>query len=165
MITGFYNDAMHTARGFVVDASGKITSFDATNSTFTIATARNASGQITGRFYDNATHGYGGLLRNVGHLHDVDAGGVQTLPAAINDPGKTAGYWLDATGVITAFVRTPSGVIYNKFLKLKLGSNQPQRRGMTAGWAFVKTQGVVDGYIGFYASGGELRTFQDAECR
>jgi hypothetical protein len=115
-ITGYYFDPQFFAHGFVRDANGHVTEFDAPGASIdcgngTFPFGINAAGQITGVYYDSVCSAHGFLRGPNGALTVVDIPGFnQTVPLAINDGGQIAGHGSDAaTGAAHGFVRKRDG--------------------------------------------------------
>lgn len=125
-ITGYYWDANYVAHGFVRNADGKITSFDAPgagtvandyNGTF--AAGINQFGVVAGYINDANDVSYGFIRTPDGKFkffsepnadtNPADAGG--TVITGINDLGAMAGYYFDTTPshMIHGFFLSPEG--------------------------------------------------------
>jgi hypothetical protein len=128
-VAGNYNAGGGSApdlfRGFIRDASGAITTFEAPGAgtgpgqgTFTaIATALNSEGAVTGNYLDasNVYHGYVRVPNGTISTFDVPGAGTGsgqgTSPAAINPEGSITGSYQDANNASHGFVRYPFAVI------------------------------------------------------
>jgi len=116
--TGFYVDAQFFFHGFVRDANGHVTDFDAPGAStdcffgLTFPQGINAAGEITGSYLDSACNSHGFLRRRHGAVTVVDIPGFigGTFPETINDRGEIAGFGFDATGAGHGFVRDHRGV-------------------------------------------------------
>jgi hypothetical protein len=130
--TGAYFDSSHVAHGFLRTASGSITEFDAphasdaptaNSSTWnmgTIPIAVNASGDITGAYFD-ANHSFHGFTRSEsgtyaefdvpGAISESDPFLAGTWPTAINAGGEVAGVFSSNSTQFGGFFRTSGGSI------------------------------------------------------
>jgi hypothetical protein len=115
-VTGYYFDTQFNTHGFVRDANGHVTEFDAPGASslcfgLTTPTGINAAGEITGFYEDAVCNNHGFLRGRNGAVTVVDIPGFsQTVPEAINDEGEIAGFGSDtATGAGHGFVRRNGG--------------------------------------------------------
>ena len=116
-VTGYYFDTDSFAHGFLRDAKGNVTDFDAPGAStacffgLTVAQGINAAGEITGNYYDSPvciSHGF--LRERNGAIIVVDVPGfIDTFPETINNAGETAGWGFDATGAEHGFLRDNRG--------------------------------------------------------
>lgn len=101
-ITGWYEDSAGGQHGFVRNANGHITAFDATRPNHI-----NAGGIISGWY---GTHGF--VRTADGTITTFDPpGSSQTYAFGLNDKGAIAGDYEDAGGVFHGYVRAASGKI------------------------------------------------------
>ncbi|WP_348261138.1 hypothetical protein P8935_15160 [Telmatobacter sp. DSM 110680] len=120
VITGFYGDASGAFHGFVRNAGGEISTFDAPGAAgATFATSINVWGTITGYSFDEAGTGHGFVRKSDGTItmfDDSEGGtgpGLGTFPDTINDEGAIAGVVADPAGFNHGFVRGPEGKVAN----------------------------------------------------
>src|SRR5215471_8104761 len=117
VITGFYVDANSVQHGFVRDANGKITEFDATGSIFTNPNAIDAAGAITGFYFDANFVGHGFVRAIDGTITSFDAPGADMTPfigngtfgVGLTPTGEIEGVFVDVNGVLHGFVRSTQG--------------------------------------------------------
>jgi len=130
VITGYYADNNRVIHGFVRDAAGAVTTFDAPGSkqnpnTGTYAYSINAHGVVTG-FCGDCQIGTGWVRAVDGTITSFDVPGAwATTPAGVNDKGEivgsyrdfaggtdhTHGFFRSADGKITTFDAPDSGQI------------------------------------------------------
>ena len=116
-VTGTYSDSSGVTHGFVRDAQGNITTFDAPDvgprgPTWPIEL--NSHGQVTGHFADanDVIHGF--VRARSGSVVEFDAPSsgststVATIPYDINQYGVIAGWDQDDSGAVHGFLRTPN---------------------------------------------------------
>lgn len=106
-VAGNYTDSNEVSHGFVRDAHGTITSFDAPGSIFTFVTGIYSAGVITGYYFANGYHGFVRDPHGTMTSFDV-SGSASTNPVGINDFGTTTGYYVAASSE-HSFVRDPQG--------------------------------------------------------
>jgi hypothetical protein len=101
--------------GFVRDADGTFSTFEAPGSVGTFANSINPAGAITGWYLD-ANNVYHGFLRSRhGSITTFDAPGAGTglfqgtFPSSINPAGTITGSYPDANGNSHGFLRIPHG--------------------------------------------------------
>jgi hypothetical protein len=114
-IAGVYVLNAVNMHGFVRDAAGKISTFDAPHSTnFTSPTAINDAGQITGWYFDTSAGMYQSFIRDTaGTFVTFNAPGATmgTFAYSINGLGEVTGYWQTSNGQPQGFVRDAGGNI------------------------------------------------------
>lgn len=120
VVTGSYEDANRVMHGFVRDATGAITTFDAPNACLTShngtwPTGINAGGVVTGYYYTSAgqtclAHGFVRAVDGTITSFDVP-NAFQTLALGENDKGEIVGEWFGTACDRCAFVRSPEGKI------------------------------------------------------
>ncbi len=120
VIAGFYGDASGAFHGFVRNADGEISTFDAPGAAgATFPMSLNVGGTITGYSIDGNGTGHGFLRKSDGTItmfDDSEGGtgsGLGTFPESINDEGTIAGVVTDPTGFDRSFTRGPEGKIAN----------------------------------------------------
>lgn len=120
VITGFYGDTSGAFHGFVRNAEGEISTFDAPGGAgATFALSINVWGTITGYSFDGTGTGHGFVRKSDGTItvfDDSEGGtgpGLGTFPDSINDEGAIAGVVTDPAGFNHGFVRGPEGKIAN----------------------------------------------------
>jgi len=92
--------------GYLQSPNGTFTVFNAPGSTFTVPIAINPSGAITGSYFSDTLHGF--VRAPDGTIATFDPpGSTFTLAAAINPSGDIAGTFIDVSGVVHGFLRTP----------------------------------------------------------
>jgi len=149
VVTGSYEDANRVMHGFVRDATGAITTFDAPNACLTSrdgtwATGINAGGVVTGYYYTSAgqtclAHGFVRAVDGTITSFDVP-NAFQTLALGENDKGEIVGEWFGTACDRCAFVRSPERKITT--------FNVP---GATDTFAFaINGKGAVTGYYQDY---------------
>lgn len=114
--TGFYFDAQFFVHGFVRDANGQVTDFDAPDAStacpfgLTQPQGINARGVITGFYWDSQCITHGFLRNRHGRFSEFDPPNfTSSVPLTINDGGELAGFGSDATGAGHGFVREHGG--------------------------------------------------------
>lgn len=123
-ITGEYYDANNASHGFVRQADGKITEFDAPGAgtgTYqgTIGASINDEGTITGYFLDSNNVAHGFVRTSDGKFTTFDDPKASTNPGegtaafSINLTGAVTGEFLDANSVMHGFSRSSSGSFVN----------------------------------------------------
>jgi hypothetical protein len=110
-ITGYYEDNTGLAYGFVRASDGTITTFDVADSAYTISDSVNKKNMITGYFaikrkHGNVLHGFVRRADGTLKLFKVPRS-FDTYPASINETGRVAGSFVDNTGIVHGFLRTP----------------------------------------------------------
>jgi hypothetical protein len=115
-VTGFYIDASFFTHGFLRDANGNITEFDAPGATtacpfgLTYPQGINAVGEIVGAYYNSQCNAHGFLREPNGAFTVVDVPSyAYTFPITINDRGEIAGFVINGAGVYYAFIRDHDG--------------------------------------------------------
>ena len=118
VIAGTYVDENFAFHGFVRAQDGSITAFDAPGGIITqtgggslvAPAAINASGAVTGSYFDENFLSHGFVRAADGTLTTFDVrGAVSTNAKAINPLGVVTGYYYDANNVPHGFVRMPNG--------------------------------------------------------
>jgi uncharacterized membrane protein len=112
-ITGTYMDVDRDFvwRGFLRDAKGQITTFDAPGSLRTEPTAIDQKGHIAGN-YTAADGDHGFLRKPNGQIETFDPfGSVKTIVMAMNQKGQITGYYATTDGVYHGFLRDKNGEI------------------------------------------------------
>jgi hypothetical protein len=122
-VAGFYIDGVGAEHGFLRNASGTISTFEAPNSGTgpsqgTVATGIDAAGDVIGAYTDanNAIHGF---VRSAssGTITAIDAPGAGTAtyqgtyPDAFDAAGDISGSFTDANNVVHGFVLPANGTI------------------------------------------------------
>ena len=120
VITGYYWDNNDVIRGFVRDAAGTVTTFDAPGArgdknAGTLPCCINAQGAVIG-FCSSCQTGIGGWVRAAdGTFTSIDVpGAYQTKPFGINDKGEIVGSYNDSEGGLDhthGFFRSADGKI------------------------------------------------------
>src|SRR4051812_13449051 len=110
-----------TLMGFAQAGNAQsIVKFDAPGAIYTFPRAVNASGRMTGSYFDANSHAHGFVRSAAGAITSFeapsvgDAQGLGTTPLAINDSGQIVGYVLSGAGpesTTRAFVREVNGTI------------------------------------------------------
>ena len=131
-VTGYCIDSIAVAHGFIRDARGRITVFDAPGAgplqrQGTLATDINNDGTIVGFYIDNKLLHHGFVRDPNGALTKLDAPGAGaglgppvmghpellsgqgTLATSVNDEGTISGYFIDAKDVRHGFLRDKLG--------------------------------------------------------
>jgi uncharacterized membrane protein len=111
-ITGNYEDLNSSFwRGFLREANGQITTFDAPGSISTFPTAIDQKGHVAGNY--SAADGVHGFLRKPnGQIETFDPfGSVETIVVAMNQKGQITGYYATTDGVYHGFLRDKNGEI------------------------------------------------------
>jgi hypothetical protein len=114
VIVGYYDLASGPWHGYVRDASGNYTAFDAPGAgsgfnqgTFPIAV--NGSGQIAGYYQDSAFSDHGFVRDVLGNLATFDVpGSTQTVVLGFNNNGDATGYSV-ISNTATGFIRQADG--------------------------------------------------------
>ena len=122
-VAGFYIDGVGAEHGFLRDASGNISTFEAPNAATgseqgTIVTGIDAAGDVIGAYTDsnNMIHGYV-RSASTGSITVIDAPGAGTAtyqgtyPDAIDAAGDISGSFTDANNVVHGFVLPAHGTI------------------------------------------------------
>jgi hypothetical protein len=96
----------------------QFTTIDVPGAAYTIASANNPAGAITGTYLAPPYYAFQGFLRTgdgaITTFDAPDAGTFNpdgTIGASINPAGAIAGYYTDASGVYHSFLRAPDGTI------------------------------------------------------
>jgi hypothetical protein len=125
-VTGYFTDANVVVHGFVRDADGQFTVFDAPGSGTvpgsqqgTYAIDINVEGEVTGYVFDDNYLVHGFVRDRSGQIASFDAPGAGTdgsqfqgtAPEAINASGEIAGYYQDAANAFHGFVRARNGTV------------------------------------------------------
>jgi len=110
----YYNNGGYPGHGFVRDAHGVITTFDAPGSeasiTGTLVVGINDWGTIVGEFFDENLVWHGFVRDRAGTISTFEAvQGVTTLVFGINNEGTIVGYY--GAGLTRGFVRDPRGSV------------------------------------------------------
>lgn len=163
VIVGQYGNSDLQLHGFVRDAQGNITTFDAVlNALSTRPWGIDSSGEITGDYSDPAgTHGF---IRDAqGNTTTFDVPGSDpsfgSYPRAMNASGEVTGWWRDSLGVYHGFTRDPLG----NYTRFAVPGD---------GWTFpvsINDSGEIVGTgtntaslnFGFALSGSSTLVFQD----
>ena len=174
-IAGFYGDVSGNFHGFVRNAYGQITTFDAPGAVgATFPLSINVWGAITGYFIDGNGTGHGFLRKSDGKIttfDDSEGGtgpGLGTYPGSINDDGAIAGMVTEATGFNRGFVREPEGKITNfdapgaTTSSIGTGNVLINDLGTVAGTVFQGASDVNYGFEG--ARGGKALAFETQEA-
>ncbi len=144
VITGYYADKSHVIHGFVRDADGAVTTFDAPGSLQesgqgTFPTSINAQGVVTGSCSDCQT-GIGWVRAANGTFTSFDVpGSFQTRPFGINDKGEIVGSYEDFSGGTDhthGFFRSADGKITT--------FDEPESHQITNAYA-VNNKGAITG--------------------
>jgi hypothetical protein len=147
--TGYYLDSPATARGFLRDAGGAITTFAVGNAAWTEPESINTAGDITGYYEtyygvasDEVAHGFiryanGRMLTF--DVPDVGLQGPQAAPVSINDFGLVAGSWPYPAPASSGFTRSRAGV-FNTYGFGQGADYETVARGLNA-------SGAVTGYF------------------
>jgi uncharacterized membrane protein len=113
-ITGNYQDLNYyysVWHGFLREANGQITTFDAPGSVSTEPTAIDQKGHIAGN-YTAADGGHGFLRKPNGQIETFDPfESVKTIVVAMNQKGQITGYYATTDGVYHGFLREKNGEI------------------------------------------------------
>ena len=168
VIAGAFNDLVQLKpRGFVRDAQGVYTRFDATPTTeFTLASGINNNGVVVGNYSVLHAITAGFLRAPDGTITFLDTpaaiGGIPVTLCtygAINDHGVIVGSFSDAANNFYGFIRSPSGEFTavqapaSPLASALVGINNA---GVLAGvWMDLHT-GVVHGYVAVSRGSGDL---------
>lgn len=119
---GVFYDATGLLHGFIRSPQGHITPVDAPDAspssygTYVCQeTCLNASGTVTGFYYDAASALHGFIRSPNGNIQEFDAplagnGAFEgTIAASINDEGVVTGYVVDTNNLAYGFTRSPDG--------------------------------------------------------
>jgi len=152
VMTGFYADNAVVIHGFVRDAGGTITAFDAPgaspNAGGTVPVGINAQGVITGYYADRSGNHHGFVRAVDGTITSIDVPGAsQTQAFAINDNGEIVGGWNDH--VEHGFLRSADGTITSfdaPGSSLGTEGDALNNKGFITGF-YVDQNGHAHGYI------------------
>jgi hypothetical protein len=123
VITGEYYDSNNTFHGYIRDALGHFTTFEAPGANLTIPyygtfpSSLNVFGSVAGSYLDGNSVYHGFLRDPLGKITGFEAPGADTTagsfngtsPECVNDLGAITGYYTDANSIYHGFVRDPSG--------------------------------------------------------
>jgi hypothetical protein len=80
-------------RGFISDWTGRMTLFDAPNSSFTVSMGINTRGDVSGYFFDSGSREHGFVRRQNGEMVVIDVpNSLNTTIFGINDFGDVTGF-------------------------------------------------------------------------
>jgi hypothetical protein len=150
-ITGYYGDSSSVYHGFVREANGKITEFDAPSATGTLPTGLNNFGVVTGFFYDSNGNQHGFVRKANGAIQTFDPpGSTATFPYAINDNGVV-------TGTFTTGSFATLNMVYQGFSRGEAGTIHTWE---AAGAGSLEGQGTVANSLNVW--GTIVGTFDDS---
>ena len=168
VMTGFYTDASNAAHGFVRDAAGAITTFDApgaseTSNSGTSPVGINANSIVTGTYYDKFGNSHAFVRAVDGTITSFDVRtAYQTEVTGINDAGEIVGYWDDTSFTAHGFVRSAGGRIKSFEVPQSLGARTSAINGNGDVTGYYWDQmGVTHGYIRRH--NGQFTTFDTAQ--
>jgi hypothetical protein len=112
-VVGSFANSPNSFHGFVRDAAGAITQFDAPNSVWTYAPSINAFGAITGYYLAVTGPVVHGFVRDpAGNPTSFDApDATRTYSQSINAGGAVTGYYYEPSGFAHGFLRDADGTI------------------------------------------------------
>jgi len=111
VITGYYAEKSNVVHGFVRDADGAVTTFDAPGANGTYPSSINAQGVVTGSCICQKK--YSGWVRAVnGTFTSIDVpAALATQPRGVNDKGEIVGFWETPLNTEHGFFRSADGKI------------------------------------------------------
>jgi hypothetical protein len=162
-VVGYWVDQGQVVHGFLRNAHGTITSLDVGSGTYygTYALGTNASGQITGSYFDDSTdfksHGF--LLRVDGAIETFDVpNAITTAGVAINRRGWILGSYTDSSNHGGGFLRRADGSI-EAFHVRGATTTAPvaiNSKGQVAGY-YIDSSSALHGFL--RDSDGDIKTF------
>jgi hypothetical protein len=140
-ILGYYDSPDSSSHGFLRDASGNYTTFDAPGASMgAYPKAMNNRGIVTGFYFDSNYGGHGYVRDTTGGFTTFDApkaapgaGGfvnAGTFPFSVNDAGELVGWVAAKNSVILTFARSAAGVIRELGANDSLNFHQPSAVGV-----------------------------------
>jgi hypothetical protein len=108
-VAGWYFNGS-TYKGFLRDAAGDFSAFEAPNAMATVPLAISSKGAVTGYYLDTSNSGHGFLLDTSGNLTTFVAPG-RPYPSAVNSLGEVVGTYLDADSNLQGFLLGEGGGI------------------------------------------------------
>jgi hypothetical protein len=153
-VTGYYNGKAGYAHGFLREAQGNFTSFDAPGSDFTLPVAINCNGEVVGYYTNLRTFGF--VRDAAGNLSSFEAAdAISTFPYGMNDEGAIVGKWRTQDYVDFGFELEP-GVGIREFSAMPSDSTTAiaiNNVGQITGY-YVDSSGA---YHGWFRSNKEAR--------
>lgn len=160
IVGGLENSSTLHNSGFIRDASGRFTSYDAPNSFSTNFTGRNETGADVGTFNDASTSSYRGFVLQGSHFKAVDhPGATNTFLNGINKSGDMVGNFVSPS--LNAAFEFAGG----QFHLLQFpGALNTSARGINDRGVIVGEYDL-DGVIqyGFILRGGNYQTVDDPD--
>ena len=155
-VTGYFRDPSQggKTRGFVRDAAGNITVFDAPDGLFTTSSSINAGGDVTGSFLGTGSKQHGFVRDAAGNFTVFDppnAADFGTVSASINARGDITGYFNDVSQNLRqrGFVRDRNGnsAVFDAPNALWTVTSSINARGDVTGYFLDASQGKQRGFV------------------